>query len=66
MSCSQGRNYRSYPKVVSQQLALARDELAGRGLYQGGKAQGDRIQQLQQQIEAWETLLEKLGRLNTQ
>jgi hypothetical protein len=63
MSCSQGRNCRSYPKVVSQQLALARDELAGQGLYQGRKAQGNRIQQLQQQIEAWDTLLEKLGKI---
>jgi len=39
---------------------MARDELAGRGLYQGRKAEGDHIQQLQQQIEAWQTLLEKL------
>ncbi|MBD2126684.1 hypothetical protein NDI39_05970 [Microcoleus sp. ZQ-A2] len=60
MCFSQGRNCRSYPKVLNQQIALARDELAGRGLYQGRKAQGDRIQQLQQQIEAWQALLEKL------
>jgi hypothetical protein len=26
------------------------------------QAKGDRIQQLQQQIEAWQALLEKLGR----
>jgi hypothetical protein len=45
---------------VSGWIALAKDELAGRGLYQGGKAQGDRIGQLQQ-IEVWEALRSKLG-----
>ncbi|HBE35086.1 MAG TPA: hypothetical protein DD990_28240 [Cyanobacteria bacterium UBA11368] len=55
------RNCRSYPKVLQGQIALARDELAGRGLYLGRKATGSRIEQLQQQIEAWEAMLEKLG-----
>jgi hypothetical protein len=58
---SQGRNCRSYPKVLNQQIALARDELAGRELYQGRKAESDRIQQLQQQIEVWQALLQKLA-----
>ncbi len=37
------------------------DELEGKGLFQGQEATSDRIQQLQQQIEAWQALLEKLG-----
>ncbi|MEW6498729.1 MAG: hypothetical protein AB1589_40450 [Cyanobacteriota bacterium] len=40
---------------------MNRDELEGKGLFQGREATGDRIQQLQQQIEAWEALLEELG-----
>ncbi len=47
--------------ALRQLIDLSRDELAGRGLYQQRNAQGDRIQQLQQQIEAWQALLEKLG-----
>ncbi|MBD2087892.1 hypothetical protein [Coleofasciculus sp. FACHB-542] len=46
--------------ALGQLIELSRDELAGRGLYQQHKAEGDRIYQLQQQIEAWEALLEKL------
>jgi hypothetical protein len=45
---------------------LNRDELEGNGLFQGQEAKSDRIQQLQQQIEAWQALLEKLGTINTQ
>lgn len=52
--------------ALGQLIALSRDELGGQGLYQKRKAQGDRIEQLQQQIQAWETLLEKLSRINTQ
>jgi hypothetical protein len=40
---------------------LNTDELEGKGLFQGQKATSDRIQQLQQQIEVWQALLEKLG-----
>ncbi len=45
---------------------MNRDELEGKGLFQGREATGDRIQQLQQQINEWEILLEDLGRINTQ
>lgn len=47
--------------ALRQLINLSRDELAGQGLYQQCKAKGDRIQQLQQQIEVWQPLLEKLG-----
>jgi hypothetical protein len=47
--------------ALRQLIDLSRDELAGQGLYQQRKAKSDRIQQLQQQIEAWQALLEKLG-----
>jgi hypothetical protein len=40
---------------------LNRDELEAKGLFQGREVTSDRIQQLQQQIEAWQALLEKLG-----
>ena len=40
---------------------MNRDELEGNGLFQGQEATSDRIEQLQQQIEAWQTLVEKLG-----
>jgi hypothetical protein len=40
---------------------LNRDELEGKGLFQGQEATSDRIQQLQQQIETWQALLEKLA-----
>jgi hypothetical protein len=52
--------------ALRQLIDLSRDELAGQGFYQQRKAEGNRIQQVQQQITAWETLLEKLGRINTQ
>jgi hypothetical protein len=58
--CSPRRIGRNYRKVLSQHIALARDELAGLGLYQQRKAEGDRRQQLEQQIKVWEVLLEKL------
>ncbi|MEW6498017.1 MAG: hypothetical protein AB1589_36780 [Cyanobacteriota bacterium] len=47
--------------ALRQLIDLSRDELAGQGLYQQRKAKSDRIHQLQQQIEAWEALLEKLA-----
>jgi hypothetical protein len=56
--------------ALRQLIALSRDELAGRGLYQQREAEGDspsgdsfasHIQQLQQQIEVWVALLERLG-----
>ncbi|WP_374877735.1 hypothetical protein [Microseira sp. BLCC-F43] len=40
---------------------MRRDELEGKGQFEQCQAKGDRIQQLQQQIEAWEAMLEKLG-----
>lgn len=48
---------------------MSKDELEGKGLFAQRQAEGDpqggraslRIQQLQQQLEAWEALLEKLG-----
>lgn len=46
--------------ALRQLIALSRDELAGRELYQQRRTEGERIQQLQQQIEAWQALLEKL------
>jgi hypothetical protein len=59
--CSPRRIGRNYRKVLSQQIALARDELAGLGLYQQRKAEGDRRQELDRQIEVWEVLLKKLN-----
>ncbi|MBD1889703.1 hypothetical protein [Coleofasciculus sp. FACHB-SPT9] len=47
--------------ALEQLIDLSRDELAGRGLYQQRKAEGDRIDQLQQQIEAWQAMRSKLG-----
>ena len=47
--------------MLEQSIALAREELAGRGLFLKRKAKGDRIQLLKNQIMEWETLLEKLG-----
>jgi hypothetical protein len=47
--------------ALRQLIDLSRDELAGQELYQQRKAEGDRIQQLQQQIEAWQALLVKLA-----
>jgi hypothetical protein len=58
--CSPRRIGRNYRKVLSQQIALARDELTGQGLYQQRKAEGDRSQELEQQIETWKELLQKL------
>jgi hypothetical protein len=46
--------------ALQQLIGEARDKLINQEI------EGDRIQQLQQQISAWETLLEKLGRINTQ
>ncbi len=40
---------------------MARDELAGKGLFLKRKAKGDRAQFLKNQIIEWEILLEKLG-----
>lgn len=42
-------------------IGMASDELAGRGLYHRRKAKGDRRQQLEQQIEVWERLIQKIG-----
>jgi len=42
-------------------ISRCQDELEGRRQYEQQQAEGDRIQQLQQQIEAWQALLEKLG-----
>lgn len=39
---------------------MRRDELEGQGQFEQCQVESDRIQQLQQQIEAWEALLEKL------
>lgn len=50
--------------ALRQLIDLSRDELAGQGLYQQGKTQGDLIQLLQQQIEGWQALLEKLEGVN--
>ncbi|NEQ18599.1 MAG: hypothetical protein F6K28_00250 [Microcoleus sp. SIO2G3] len=44
---------------------MYRDELAGRGLHQR-KAKGNRRQQLEVQIEAWEALLKKLYRFEAE
>jgi hypothetical protein len=56
------RGATSYKKALGELISLYQDELAGQGLYEQRKATGDRIQQLQQQIEAWQALLDKLGR----
>jgi hypothetical protein len=48
---------------------LSKDELEGKGMFAQRQAEGDpqsgrallRMQQLQQEIEVWEALLEKLG-----
>jgi hypothetical protein len=58
--CLPRRITRSYRKVLSQQIALARDELTGQGFYQQRKAEGDRRQELEQEIETWKRLLQKL------
>jgi len=50
-----------YPKVLNQQIALARDELAGQGVYEGRNAEGNRRQELERQIEIWEVLQTKLA-----
>jgi hypothetical protein len=47
---------------VEQSIALAGEELAGRGLFLKRKAKGARVQLLKNQITEWETLLEKLNR----
>jgi len=52
-------------KALEELISLYRDELAGRGLYQR-KAKGDRRQQLEVQIEAWEELLKKLYRFEAE
>lgn len=52
--------------VLQQFISMGRDELAGRGLYRQHRAKGDRRQQLEQQIERWEALLEKLGGSNSE
>ena len=52
---------RSYTKVLSQQIAFVKDELAGSGLFKGKKAKGDRQQELEQQLKAWEALQKKLN-----
>jgi hypothetical protein len=60
--CLPRRIGRSYRKALSQQIAFGKDELTGQGLfYQQRKAEGDRRQQLEQQIELWEVLLKKLN-----
>jgi hypothetical protein len=46
---------------LGQQIELAKDELAGQGLYEGKKAEGDRRHELEQQIRIWAALLEKLS-----
>jgi hypothetical protein len=46
--------------VLGQQIALANDELAGQGLYEGKKAEGDRRQELEQRLKVWEALQAKL------
>jgi hypothetical protein len=45
---------------------LYRDELARQGLYKQHKAKGDRIQQLEREIEIWETLIAKLEGTNSE
>jgi hypothetical protein len=40
---------------------MAREELAGKGLFLKRKASGDRAKVLRNQIIEWETLLEKLS-----
>ncbi len=52
-------------KALEELISLYRDELAGRGLHQR-KAKGDRRQQLEVQIEAWEALLKKLYRFEAE
>jgi hypothetical protein len=47
--------------VLEQSIALAREELADRGLFLKRKAKGARVQLLKNQIMEWETLLEKLS-----
>jgi hypothetical protein len=54
------RNSRSYPKVVTQQIALARDELAGQGLYERTEISAERYRELEQHVRIWEALLDKL------
>ncbi|GAB4375251.1 MAG: hypothetical protein Kow00121_20780 [Elainellaceae cyanobacterium] len=46
---------------MSQHIALAKDEVAGKGLFKGKRAEGDRYQELEQQIKIWEALREKLA-----
>jgi hypothetical protein len=47
--------------VLEQSIALAREELGGKGLFLKRKAKGDRAQLLKNQIMEWETLLQKLS-----
>ncbi len=42
-------------------ITRCQEELAGQGGFARQQVDSDRIQQLQQQIEAWQALLEKLG-----
>ena len=56
-----GRICKTFTKVLEAQIALLRDEVSGRGLFARKKAKGDRRSTLEEQIETWEALLEKLG-----
>ena len=47
-------------------IGMNRDELEGKGLFKGRKAKSDRRQQIEQQIEAWESLIEKLEEIKPQ
>ncbi len=49
-----------YPKVLDWQIALARDELAGQGVYAGRAAEGDRSKELELQLGRWQALKAKL------
>ena len=46
---------------VESQKDSVHDELAGRGLFKGKKAKGERRAYLERQIEIWEALLDRLS-----
>jgi len=42
-------------------IAQAQDELAERGLFEDQKVSGEQVATLQQQIDQWQLLLEKIA-----
>lgn len=45
---------------INELIATAKDELLGQNLFEGQKAKGDRVTLLQQKLERWQHLLERL------